>query len=94
MSKPIETVVTNMRKFMGVYGMNHLSPSFSANRGSIHDEDLNELQSVVHEEISPGTMIEVDPALNAAMNNPPFAWTIYATMQYLMKNYEEFNHKL
>ena len=35
MSEPIETVVTDMRKFMGAYGMNHLSPSFSANRGSI-----------------------------------------------------------
>ena len=40
MSEPIETVVTDMRKFMGVYGMNHLSPSFSANRGSI-DRKIN-----------------------------------------------------
>ena len=28
------------------------------------------------------------------MDNPPFAWTIHATTQYLLKNYEEFNHKL
>jgi hypothetical protein len=35
MSEPFETVVTDMRKFMGVYGINHFSPSFSSNRGSI-----------------------------------------------------------
>ena len=40
MSEPIETVVTDMRKFMGVYGINHLSPSLSANRGSI-DRKIN-----------------------------------------------------
>ena len=47
-------------------------------------------------EITPGSMIVVDPAtaLKAAMNNPLFAWTIHATMQYLIKNYEDFNHKL
>ena len=188
MSEPIETVVTDKRKFIGVYGMNHLSPSLSANRGSIdrkincqlfmppisgrkrniseadsqdnfsglvlrtpqrnsredevdhdedeseianetneiifsrdeisaamniapdlrstklvyglsqdiHDEDLHELQSAVQGEIAPGTMIEVDPAtaLKAATDNPPFAWIIHATTQYLIKNYEDFNHKL
>ena len=40
MSEPIETVVTDMWKFMGVYGMNHFSPSFSSNRGSI-DRKIN-----------------------------------------------------
>ena len=40
MSEPIETVVTDMRKFMGVYEMNHFSPSFSSNRGSI-DRKIN-----------------------------------------------------
>jgi hypothetical protein len=40
MSEPIETVVTDMRKLMGVYGINHLSPFFSANRGSI-DRKIN-----------------------------------------------------
>ena len=40
MSEPIETVVTDMRKFMGVYGINHFSPSSSANRGSI-DKKIN-----------------------------------------------------
>ena len=188
MSEPIETVVTDMRKFMGVYAMNHLSPNVSSSRGSadrrinrqlfmspmtgrkrkiseadsqdnfsglisrtpirksreeeeeyeedanqfneeqtemifsrdeisvamnidpdlrstklvyglaqdIHDEDLNELQAAVQGEITPGSMIVVDPAtaLKAAMDNPPFAWTIHATTQYLIKNYEEFNHKL
>jgi hypothetical protein len=41
-------------------------------------------------------LIEFDPAtaLKAAMDNPPFAWTFHATTQYLIKNYEEFNHKL
>ena len=34
MSEPIETVVTDMRKFMGVYAMNHLSPNVSSSRGS------------------------------------------------------------
>ena len=188
MSEPIETVVTDMRKFMGVYAMNHLSPNVSSSRGSadrrinrqlfmspmtgrkrkiseadsqdnfsglisrtpirksreeeeeyeedanqfneeqtemifsrdeisvamnidpdlrstklvyglaqdIHDEDLNELQAAVRGEITPGSMIVVDPAtaLKAAMDNPPFAWTIHATTQYLIKNYEDFNHKL
>ena len=41
MSEPIKTVVTDMRKFMGVYGMNHFSPSFSSNRGSI-DRKINQ----------------------------------------------------
>jgi hypothetical protein len=187
MSKPIETVVTDMWKFMGVYGMNHFSPSFTASRSSIdrkinrqlfmspisgrkrniseadsqdnfngfglrtpqrksredevdykeddneiyeptemifsreeisvamnidpdhhstklvyglaqdnHDKDLNELQADVQEEIAPGSIIEVDPAtaLKAATDNPPFAWIIHATTQYLIKNYEDFNHKL
>ena len=188
MSEPIETVVTDMRKFMGVYAMNHLSPNVSSSRGSadrrinrqlfmspmtgrkrkiseadsqdnfsglisrtpirksreeeeeyeedanqfneeqtemifsrdeisvamnidpdlrstklvyglaqdIHEEDLNELQAAVQGEFTPGSMIVVDPAtaLKAAINNPPFAWTIHATTQYLIKNYEEFNHKL
>ena len=40
MSEPIETVVTDMRKFMGVYEMSHFSPSFSSNRGSI-DQKIN-----------------------------------------------------
>ena len=40
MSEPIETVVTDMRKLMGVYGMNHFSPSFSSNRSSI-DRKIN-----------------------------------------------------
>ena len=33
-------------------------------------------------------MIEVNPAtaLKAVTDNPPFAWTIHATTQYLMKN--------
>jgi hypothetical protein len=41
-------------------------------------------------------MIEVDPAtaLKAATDNPPFAWTIHATTQYLINKYEYFNHKL
>ena len=62
----------------------------------IHEEDINVLQSAVQGEITPGTMIEVDPAtaLKAAMDNPPYAWTIHATTQYLIKNYEDFNHKL
>ena len=62
----------------------------------IHDEDLNELQAALQGEITPGSMIVVDPAaaLKAAMNNPPFAWTIHATTQYLIKNYEEFTHTL
>jgi hypothetical protein len=188
MSEPIKTVVTDMRKFMEVYGMNHFSPSSSANRGSIdskinrqlfmspisgrkrnipeadyqdnfsglisrtpqrklledevdyeekenefsneptgmifsrekisvamninpdlrstklvhglahdiHDEDLNELQAAVQGEITLGSMIEVDPAteLKAATDNPPFSWTIHATTQYLIQNYEDFNHKL
>ena len=40
MSEPIETVVTDMRKFMGAYGMSLFSPSFSFNRGSI-DRKIN-----------------------------------------------------
>ena len=40
MSEPIKTVVTDMRKFMGAYGMNHFSLSSSANRGSI-DRKIN-----------------------------------------------------
>ena len=40
MSEPIETAVTDMRKFMGVYGMNHLSPNCSSNRGSV-DRRIN-----------------------------------------------------
>ena len=62
----------------------------------IHDEDLNELQAAVRGEITPGSMIEVDPAtaLKAATDNPLFAWTIHATTQYLIKNYKEFYHKL
>ena len=40
MYEPIETVVTDMRMFMGVYGMNHLSPSFSSSRGSV-DRRIN-----------------------------------------------------
>ena len=40
MSEPIETVVTDMRKFMGVYGMNHLSPKFSSSRSSV-DRKIN-----------------------------------------------------
>ena len=43
MSEPIKTVVTDMRKFMGVYGMNHLSPSFSAIRGSIDRKIIRQL---------------------------------------------------
>ena len=177
MSEPIETVVTDMRKFMGVYGQNHYSVSSSAFRGTIdrkinrqlfnspisgkkrnfseadsqdnfsclafrtpskmsndidmeneeedespngpaemiysreeiseamnidpdlrsknlvyglaqdiHEEDLNELQASVKGEITPGTMIEVDPAtaLKAATENPPYAWSIHATTQFLI----------
>ena len=40
MSEPIETVVTDMRKFMGVYGQNHYSASSSAFRGTI-DRKIN-----------------------------------------------------
>jgi hypothetical protein len=41
-------------------------------------------------------MIEVDPAtaLKAATDNTPFAWTIYATTQYLIRNYEDYNYNL
>jgi hypothetical protein len=41
-------------------------------------------------------MIEVNPAtaLKAATDNPPYAWSIHATTQFLIKHYEEFNHKL
>ena len=62
----------------------------------IHEEDLNELQSSVRGEITPGSIIEVDPAtaLKAATDNPPYAWSIHATMQFLINHYEEFNHKL
>ena len=62
----------------------------------IYDEDLNELQAAVQGEIIPGSIIEVDPAtaLKAATDNPLFAWIIHATTQYLIKNYEVFNHKL
>ena len=35
MFEPIETVVTDMRKFMGVYEMNHLSPNFNSSGGSV-----------------------------------------------------------
>ena len=54
----------------------------------IHDEDLKELQATVREEITPGIMIEVNPAtaLKAVPDNPPFSWTIHATTQYLIKN--------
>ena len=54
----------------------------------IHDKELKELQSAVREEITPGIMIEVNPAtaLKAVTDNPPFAWTIHATTQYLIKN--------
>ena len=57
---------------------------------------MNKLQAAVQGEITPGSMIVVDPAtaLKAAMDNPPFAWTIHAMTQYLIKNYEDFNHKL
>ena len=62
----------------------------------IHEEDLNELQASVQEEITPGSMFEVDPAtaLKAATDNPPYAMSIHATTQFLIKHYEEFNHKL
>ena len=40
MSEPIETVVTDMRKIMRVYGMNHLSPNFNSSRGSV-DRKIN-----------------------------------------------------
>ena len=54
----------------------------------IHDEDLEELQAAVRGEITPGIMSEVNPAtaLKAVTDNPPFAWTIHATTQYLIKN--------
>ena len=69
-----------------VYGLAH----------DIHQEDLNELQASVKGEITPGSFIEVDPAtaLKAATVNPPYAWSIHATTQFLIKHYEEFNHKL
>ena len=76
----------DLRSTKLVYGLAH----------DIHDEDLNELQTAARGEITPGSMIEVDPAtaLKAATDNPPFAWTIHATAQYLIKNYKFFNHKL
>ena len=40
MSEPSETVVTDMRKFMGVYGQNQYSANLSAVRGSI-DRRIN-----------------------------------------------------
>ena len=40
MSEPSETVVTDMRKFMGVYGQNQYSATFSATRGKI-DRKIN-----------------------------------------------------
>ena len=40
MSEPIETVVTDMRKFMGVYGQNQYSATSSALRGTI-DKKIN-----------------------------------------------------
>jgi hypothetical protein len=54
------------------------------------------MQAAVRGEITPASIIEVNPAtaLKAAMDNPPFAWTIHATTQYLIKNYDDFNHKL
>ena len=69
-----------------VYGLAH----------DIHQEDLNELQASVKGEITPGSFIEVDPAiaLKAATDNPPYAWSIHATTQFRIKHYEEFNHKL
>ena len=69
-----------------VYGLAH----------DIHQEDLNELQASVKGEITPGSMIEVDPAtaLKGATDNPPYAWSIHATTHFLIKQYEEFNHKL
>ena len=62
----------------------------------IHDNDLSELQAAVREEITLRSMIEVEPAsaLKTGTDIPPFAWTIHATTQYLIKHYEEFNHKL
>jgi hypothetical protein len=47
-------------------------------------------------EITTGSMIEVEPAtaLKAETDNPPYAWSIHATTQFLIKYYEEFNHKL
>ena len=62
----------------------------------IHQKDLDELQASVKGEITPGSFIEVDPAtaLKAATDNPPYAWSIHATTQFLIKHYEEFNHKL
>ena len=36
MSEPIKAVVTDMRKFLGVFGMDNFSPSLSSNRGSIN----------------------------------------------------------
>jgi hypothetical protein len=46
-----------------------------------HQEDLNELEASVQGKITPGSMIEVDPAtaLKAATDNPPYAWLIHAT---------------
>ena len=40
MHEPSETVVTDMRKFMGVYGQNQYSATFSATRGKI-DRKIN-----------------------------------------------------
>ena len=40
MSEPTETVVTDMRKFMGVYEQNNYSATFSATRGTI-DRKIN-----------------------------------------------------
>ena len=33
-------------------------------------------------------------ALKAATDNPTYAWSIHAKTQFLIKHYEEFNHKL
>ena len=59
-------------------------------------KDLNELQASVRGEITHGRMIEVNPAtaLKAVTDNPPYAWSIHATTQFVIKHYEEFNHKL
>jgi hypothetical protein len=62
----------------------------------IHEEDLNELQAAVRVEITPGSVIEVDPAiaLKAATDTPPYALSIHATEQFLNKHYKKFKRKL
>jgi hypothetical protein len=54
----------------------------------IHEEDLNKLQASVREEITPGSMFKINPAtaLKAATDIPPYAWSIHATTQFIIKH--------